>query len=219
MTSHLATITSEAENTHLSRVIKSTWGGAMQSGWLGAHVEATDRDKNWKWRTGSDNGTVFWQHGGQTGNAIVDVADRSIAPPVYPQVMKKYGLDHLPAVSTNRYRRKIFADDGSKLRFTDFAFGYPSNNCNSSFTSRNCEPSVGSMGKTYVTIQGDQAMGGLWFGFGERGVQPYCRANWNGAKICGHYRELSGVPALDPLAVLGETVTVDMQRFNEFCRK
>jgi hypothetical protein len=30
---------------------------------------------------------------------------------------------------------------------------------------------------------------------------------------------LNGVPALDPLAVLGETVTMDMQRFNEFCRK
>ena len=191
----------------------------MQSGWLGGYVEATEQNQNWKWRAGPDNGTVFWQHGGQTGNAIIDAADRTIAPPVIPQIMRKFGVDHLPTVQTHSYRRKIFANDGSKLRFTDFAFGYPNNNCNSGFNSRNCEPFVGRTGKTYVTIQSDAAMGGLWFGFGERGVRPYCRANWNGTRICGHYREVSGVPSLDPLAVLGENVIVDMQRFNEFCKK
>jgi type II secretory pathway pseudopilin PulG len=220
MTSHLATITSEQENIHLGRVTRAAWGGVMQSGWLGGYVEATDQNKNWKWRMGSDNGTVFWQDKGQTGNAIIDMSDKTMAAPVYPHVMRKFGLDHLPRVRTNSYRRKIFANDGSELRFTDFAFGYPGNNCNSSHNSLVCEPYDRFSGNQYLSIQGDPVMGGLWYAFGARGVRPYCSAgNWNNKKICGHYRELSGTPTLDPVAVLGESVTVDMQRFHEFCSK
>ena len=220
MTSHLATITSEEENIHLGRVTRAAWGGVMQSGWLGGYVEATDRNKNWKWRVGSDNGTVFWQGTGQTGNAITDMPDKTVAPPVYPQVMRKFGLDHLPGVRINSYRRKIFANDGSELRFTDFAFGYPGNNCSSRHNSLACEPYDRYPGSQYLSIQGESVMGGLWHAFGARGVRPFCGAgNWNNKKICGHYRELSGTPTLDPLAVLGESVTVDMQRFHEFCSK
>lgn len=221
MPSHLATLTSEAENQHLTRVTTAAHGD-MQSGWLGAWIDDTDRSQSFKWRAGPDNGTTFWQGSGQSGSAIIDDANKAASRPVGPRILKKIGVDHLPQNRSNSYRRIIFAVDGSELRFTDFAFGYPTNNCN--LSSRNCQPSMMGSGKIFLTIQGDPASGGLWYSYPENGfpgltIKPYCLTNALGTKICGHYRELSGTPTLDPTAIMAEPVKVNMERFAEFCKK
>ena len=79
-------------------------------------------------------------------------------------------------------------------------------------------------GKIFLTIQGDPASGGLWYSYPENGfpgltIKPYCLTNALGTKICGHYRELSGTPTLDPTAIMAEPVKVNMERFAEFCKK
>ena len=98
----------------------------------------------------------------------------------------------------------------------------PSDNCNQGGT-KTCEPVVYG-GINNVAIQGSDGGGGLWYSHPATNNSVRCASKsgtsaYSYSSICGHFREFSGIPATEPTATLAESVTVDMQRFNDFCQK
>ncbi|HTE22428.1 MAG TPA: C-type lectin domain-containing protein [Candidatus Limnocylindria bacterium] len=61
-TGHLVTITSQAENDYVAERL-------LGDGWMGATDQAVEGD--WRWVSGPENGTLFWQGLGGEGGAAV----------------------------------------------------------------------------------------------------------------------------------------------------
>ncbi|MEL0023829.1 MAG: hypothetical protein VW934_06215, partial [Alphaproteobacteria bacterium] len=119
-------------------------------------------------------------------------------------------------------KRDIIDKQGRALRYSNFSFGTPSDNCNQGGT-KTCEPVVYG-GINNVAIQGSDGGGGLWYSHPATNNSVRCASKsgtsaYSYSSICGHFREFSGIPATEPTATLAESVTVDMQRFNDFCQK
>ncbi len=216
--SYLTTITSNEENQHIERVFAEAEGG-WPDGWIGATADASSTDRAWIWDAGPDKGKIFWYHYGLHGWAA---RDNATATPVKTTQFIRKGYDHQPDVANNQLKRDITDKQGRALRYSNFSFGTPSDNCNLNGV-KTCEPVVYG-GINNVAIQGSDGGGGLWYSHPATNNSVRCAAKsgtsaYSYSSICGHFREFSGIPATEPAAILAESVTVDMQRFNDFCQK
>ena len=216
--SYLTTITSNRENQHIERVFTEAEGG-WPDGWIGATANANSTDRAWSWDTGPDKGKIFWYHYGLHGWAA---RDNATATPVKTTQFTRKAYDHQPDVINNQLKRDIIDKQGRALRYSNFSFGTPSDNCNQGGT-KTCEPVVYG-GINNVAIQGSDGDGGLCYSHPATNNSVRCASKsgtsaYSYSSICGHFREFSGIPATEPTATLAESVTVDMQRFNDFCQK
>ena len=106
----------------------------------------------------------------------------------------------------------------ARYRYTNWAGGTDTNTCDSrsgvSTTQRAqlCEPRLAANGSA-VAIHSHMGRDGTWVSM--PGTTAQCDPNQSDS-ICGYYREFdsTGLPAG---VILGEKLTVNMDRFREFC--
>ncbi|NCF49604.1 MAG: hypothetical protein GWP36_08880 [Bacteroidetes bacterium] len=213
MPSYLATITSEDENNHMERVFTLSHG-TWPDGWIGAWAQSNSHIRDFQWRTGPEKGTIFWYRSGVDGRAVTTTTP---GIPVTPTEYVRLPFDPQPTNPASFWRRTIIDKQGRDLHYSNFSFGNITGNGNNLGTFF-CEPVIYS-GQNFLSIQGTQSKGGMWFTNPSSNRNPKCEAGYAHTRICGHYREFSGAPSMDPTAVLAEEVTVDMERFTEFCEE
>lgn len=214
MRSYLASITSEAEQDNLETVMLTGTAGQWQSGWIGATV---DQGQIFNWISGPRTGTPFWQGTGASGLPY-DATTGQIAN---RREAKFFEFDQKPGVSGHR-KRILTRREGTtntRYRYTNWAGGTDSDSCDSvtgappSRRAQLCEPLFVSDG-TGVAIHGHMGRDGTWFSVPTGPTA--CDVN-QPHSICGYYREFDNV-GLQSGAVLAQRLTVNMDRFREFCQ-
>ena len=214
MRSYLATITSEAEQDHLEDVMVTSSAGTWRSGWIGG---AISQGQTFEWMSPPQTtATPFWQGNGVTGLPY-DVATGQRAS---VNAATFFEFDQKPGVSGHRKRILVRAEGTAPIRYryTNWAGGTDTDSCDSrsgvSTTQRAqlCEPLITADG-TAVAIHGHLGRDGTWVS-APRGTAT-CDATQNHS-ICGYYREFDTV-GLPTGTLLGRKLTVNMDRFREFC--
>lgn len=215
MRSYLAAITSEAEQEHLEDVMKTSVSRVWQSGWIGGTVK---QGQVFEWITPPQSTiSEFWRGNGATGLPYDGVTGQ-LSP---ASTISFLEFDHKPAVSGHRKRVVMQDRNGTptaRYRYTNWAAGTDTNTCDSrsgvSATQRAqlCEPRITANG-TAVAIHGHLGREGTWVSM--PGTTARCDPNQSHS-TCGYYREFdsTGLPAG---VILGEKLTVNMDRFREFC--
>ena len=212
MRSYLASITSEAEQEHLEDVMMTADTAGWQSGWIGATVNA---NQTFEWVSKPQAGLPFWVGAGVTGRPY-DIATGQPAPVNSASVFE---YDQDPSRTGHRKRRLMQNDDPAAVyRYGNWAGGNDTTSCDTRSgvpavqQAPVCEPLQVGDG-TGVAIHGHMNGEGTWFG--SPGATPVCDATRQHS-ICGYYREFDdiGLPASMSLA---RSITVNMDRFREFC--
>ena len=211
MRSYLAAITSEAEQNHLENVMLAGAAGAWQSGWIGGVIK---QGQTFEWVSPPQTtGMMFWQGNGASGlpyNAITGQRAASSAATLFE-------FDQKPSVSGHCKRVQVRDESTvpAQYRYTNWTGGTDSDTCDSrsgASSSQHCEPLTLANG-TAVAIHGHLNRDGTWVSM--PGSTATCDATQNHS-VCWYYREFdpSGLPGG---MVLGKRLTVNMNRFREFC--
>ena len=214
MRSYIAAITSEAEQDHLEDVMVTGAAGAWQSGWIGGVIKQA---QTFEWASPPQTpATPFWQGIGATGLPYYAVTGQLAAA----ADVTSFEFDQKPGVSGHR-KRVLVRREGTTAtayRYTNWAGGTDSVSCDSRMgvstaqRTQLCEPLITTDGAA-VAIHAHQGRDGTWVS--NPGNTAICVATQNHS-VCGYYWEFdtNGLPAD---MVLGERLTVNMDRFREFC--
>lgn len=214
MRSYLAAITSEAEQNHIEDVMHTGTAGAWQSGWIGGVVRNV---RTFKWESPPQVPAMpFWDWTG-TGGLAYDAATGVARA---NSNFTSFEFDQKPGISGHRKRILVRREGtaNTRYRYTNWAGGTDSVSCDSrsgtSTTQRGalCEPLITADG-TAVALLGHLGYDGTWVSM--PGSTATCDATQHHS-VCGYYREFDSV-GLPAGTVLGEKLTVNMDRFREFC--
>jgi len=215
MRSYLATITSEAEQNHLGKVMKITGNGQWKSGWIGAR---TDHSRIFEWVDGPEAVQPFWKGNSVSGGPF-DIPSNS-----FGKSHDKFEIDRQPSFDGNHlHMRMLTGTEPWKFRYTNWGGGkeadlpwFPAtHSCDTGSPTRStskCEPVLTTPGHA-VAIHGHQRRGGGWF----TSHESLATCNEADAQsVCGYYREYDQV-GKEADARIGAQVTLKMDRFREFC--
>lgn len=215
MRSYLAAITSEAEQDHLEDVMISGSSGAWQSGWIGGVIR---QGQTFAWETPpSPSPTPLWQGTGVAGHPY-DLATGQRAP---ANAATLFEFDQKPGITGHRKRMLIRREgaNSTRYRYTNWMGGNDTDSCDSrsgisaAIRGQLCEPLMTANG-TAIAIHGHMNRDGTWVSM--PGSTTTCDASQSHS-VCGYYREFDTV-GLSAGTVLGGKLTVNMERFREFCK-
>ena len=125
MQSHLASISTEAEQEHLEDVMKTTGTTGWQSGWIGAGVTSA---QTFQWVTGPQAGLPFWFGTASSGNAY----ELSTGQPSMSSYTTTFQYDQFSSRTGHR-KRLIMQNDNTPTayRYTNWAGGNDTVSCDS----------------------------------------------------------------------------------------
>lgn len=215
MRSYLAAITSEAEQEHLEDAMMVSRRAVWQSGWIGAIVK---QGQTFEWITPPQTAAPrFWQGNGATGVPYDAATGQLLAS----GNVSFFEFDQRPGVSGHRKRVLMQDRNGvptKRFSYTNWSGGTDSDSCDSRLgvstmqRAQRCEPLLTANG-TAVAIHGHQGRDGTWVSTPRSAAT--CDATQNHS-ICGYYREFDSI-GLPAGLLLGQKLTVNMERFREFC--
>ena len=188
--------------------------GAWQSGWIGGVIRQA---QTFEWVSPPQTPAIpFWWGNGATGLPY-DAASGQLA---LASDFSSFEFDQKPLATGHRKRMVIRRTDTTPARYsyTNWAGGTDSDSCDSrsgistAVRAQRCEPLITADGAA-VAIHGHLNRDGTWIS--SPGGTASCDATQNHS-VCGFYREFdtNGLPTD---TVLGERLTVNMERFREFC--
>ena len=214
MRTYLATIQSRREQDHLVRVMQTSPGGAVRSGWIGANMNGAS-EISWVSDPDPAKNFTFWQGDGVDGLAY----NAQSSSPVVPSARNLIEFDQAPNVWGHRKETLVQHTDVTKrLHFSNWAGSTDVVNCSSSDGShpqirrQTCQP-VDLADGNGVAVNGHRQRLGTWTTVPNSNRR--CNENENHS-ICGYYREFDTGDEASSRA-LAERVTLDMSRFREFC--
>ena len=217
MRSYLATITSEAEQNHLGKVMQTSGHNGWKTGWIGANVRSGS-PRIFEWVTGPEAGLEFWKGRTYQGGPYDEISADFLTSGNFGN------LDHdpLPSASGNYRQRHILPmQNMRRFRYTNWRGGkkpqlYQTDyRCDSASLTANknkCEP-VNTEPGNAVAIHDRNGRGGAWY------TVPQSTAACEEAldhSVCGFYQEFDEVNKEED-ARIGAQVTLKMDRFREFC--
>lgn len=215
MRSYLAAITSEAEQDHLEDVMMSGSSGVWQSGWIGGVIR---QGQTFAWEVPTQTTPMpIWQGTGVAGYPY-DMMTGQRAP---ASAASSFEFDQKPGITGHRKRMLIRREGANttRYRYTNWMGGTDTESCDSrsgiSAARRGqlCEPLVTANG-TAIAVHGHMNRDGTWVSM--PGSITTCDSSQNHS-VCGYYREFDTV-GLPAGTVLGQKLTVNMERFREFCQ-
>lgn len=185
-----------------------------QSGWIGGVIK---QGQTFEWASPPQTTAMpFWQGNGATGLPFNATSGQRAAA----NAATSFEFDQKPAESGHR-KRVLVRQEGTapiRYRYTNWAGGTDFDSCDSrsgvgqSQRAQLCEPRVTADG-TAVAIHGHLKRDGTWVSM--PGSTAICDATQS-QSVCGYYREFD-TSGLATGTVLGEKLTVNMDRFREFC--
>ena len=215
MRSYLAAITSEAEQDHLEDVMISGSGGVWQSGWIAGVIK---QGQTFEWVSPPQTSAMpIWQGTGVAGHPY-DLVTGQRAP---ANAATSFEFDQKPGITGHRKRMLIRREGAhsTRYRYTNWMGGTDTVSCDSrsgvsaAIRGQLCEPLMTANG-TAIAIHGHMNRDGTWVSM--PGGTTSCDSTQNHS-VCGYYREFDTV-GLPAGTVLGEKLTINMERFREFCK-
>ena len=215
MRSYLAAITSEAEQDHLEDVMISGSGGGWQSGWIAGVIK---QGQTFEWVSPPQTSAMpIWQGTGVAGHPY-DLVTGQRAP---ANAATSFEFDQKPGITGHRKRMLIRREGAhsTRYRYTNWMGGTDTVSCDSrsgvsaAIRGQLCEPLMTANG-TAIAIHGHMNRDGTWVSM--PGGTTSCDSTQNHS-VCGYYREFDTV-GLPAGTVLGEKLTINMERFREFCK-
>ena len=216
LNTYLATITTEAEHNHLTKVMMVADTPGWQSGWIGGRVL---QNNVFSWVTGPLAEQVpFWHGTGQSGRPY----GTSNGQMSNTAGLSFFDYDPLPQFGGNR-RQIIAQSTNDSFRFANWAGGkeeqptdtqkYDCDTTNPRPPPGGCQPASSRTGDG-VAIYGHKDRNGTWFSVPN--VAQRCDPTAEHS-ICGYYVEFEEPAGEDPMK-FAHQISLDMSKFREFCQ-